>query len=239
MVSTHESGPNLEIDMTAAATRYAPDLIDDFTSHARVAALVGPQKFVLDIGCGGGFIAERLRNQGCHIIGIDRDPALLERARSFCDEVIEHDLEGDIGALNLPTAFDAVVMADVLEHLREPEALLVAAGNLLRPGGSVVLSVPNVAHVSVRLKLLFGKFDYATTGILDATHLKFFTRRSIEALLQRSGFEVRNLVAVGRFPILARLERSLMTRRFEAAAASLWPSGFAFQYVVKAVPRTQ
>jgi methionine biosynthesis protein MetW len=222
--------------LPADSVRYAPDLTDGFTSHARVAGLVGADKVVLDVGCGGGYLAERLTSRGCHVTGIDNDEVLLQRARTVCSEVIRHDLEA-VDTLDVEKRFDVVVMADVLEHLRVPEKLLAKAASWLRPGGFVVISIPNVAHVSVRLKLLLGRFDYGPTGILDQTHMRFFTRRTFASLLMGAGYEITNFIPVGRFPILARFETSLSLRRLETAAAAAWPNGFGFQFVVRAKPR--
>lgn len=222
--------------MATNSERYAPDLTDDLTSHARVASLVGTNKVVLDIGCGGGFIAERLKSQGCQVTGIDNDEVLLRRAQTVCSEVIRHDLEA-IDTLVVAKQFDVVVMADVLEHLRAPEKLLAKAQSWLRPDGFVVISIPNVAHVSVRVKLLLGHFDYKAVGILDQTHMRFFTLGTFRSFVEAAGYRVTDFVPVGRFPILARFERSMWLRRLEAAAAAGWPGGFAFQFVVKAEPR--
>jgi 2-polyprenyl-3-methyl-5-hydroxy-6-metoxy-1,4-benzoquinol methylase len=196
---------------------------------------VGADKVVLDVGCGGGFVAERLKSQGCQITGIDNDEVLLRRAQTVCSEVIRHDLEA-VDTLVVSKRFDVVVMADILEHLRAPEKLLAKAKSWLRPNGFVVISIPNVAHVSVRGKLLLGHFDYTTYGILDQTHLRFFTRRTFASFLDASGYKITDSIAVGRFPILSRFEGSMWFRRLEAAAAARWPNGFAFQFVVKAEP---
>ena len=221
--------------MSADSVRYAPDLTDDLTSHARVAGLVGANKLVLDVGCGGGFLAARLTSRGCQVTGLDNDEVLLQRARNVCSEVIHHDLEA-VDTLDVGKRFDVVVMADVLEHLRAPEKLLAKSASWLRPHGFAVISVPNVAHVSVRLKLLLGHFDYQSTGILDQTHMRFFTRQTFVSLLTEAGFEISDFIPVGRFPLLARFEKSLLLRRLETAAAAGWPNGFGFQFVVRAKP---
>src|SRR5205823_7166679 len=99
----------------------------------------------------------------------------------------------DAGVPPLEGGFDAIVCADVLEHLRDPAAALAAVRHALAPDGEVVISIPNVAHLWVRLSLLAGRFDYAERGILDRTHLRFFTRRTLLALLARAGLAVDEL----------------------------------------------
>ncbi len=222
--------------LTTERLRYAPDLTDGLTSHARVAALVGSNKHVLDVGCGGGFLAERLALRGCVVTGVDNDPALLQRAQTVCQNVIRHDLDA-LDGLDFQEKFDVVVMADVIEHLLNAKALLAKAASWLQPSGFVVISVPNIAHISVRLKLLVGRFDYSQNGILDETHVHFFTSSSISSLLTQAEYETSDIVPVGRFPVLARFEHHLWLRRLEAAAASVWPGLCAFQFVLKATPR--
>jgi 2-polyprenyl-3-methyl-5-hydroxy-6-metoxy-1,4-benzoquinol methylase len=222
--------------MPSDSVRYAPDLTDDFTSHARVAKLVGADKLVLDIGCGGGFLAERLAARGCQVTGVDNDEVLLKRAQTVCREVLRHDLDA-VDSMDVSARFDVVVMADILEHLRVPEKVLAQARSWLRPGGFAVISIPNVAHVSVRLKLLLGRFDYGPTGILDRTHLRFFTRRTFTSLLAEAGYEISDFIPIGRFPLIARFEHRLWLRRLETVAAAAWPAGFAFQFVMRAKPR--
>jgi glycosyltransferase involved in cell wall biosynthesis/SAM-dependent methyltransferase len=157
----------------------------------KIARLVGRDRRVLDVGCAHGYLAEVLTAQGCRVIGIERDPEDAARARAHCDLVIEHDVEDPGWVAHLPERdFDAVVLSDVLEHLRDPAALLRRIGGVLAPGGMIVASVPNVAHVSVRLELLLGSFRYESLGILDATHLRFYTRETLEALFAECGFAV-------------------------------------------------
>src|SRR5437016_12769572 len=101
--------------------------------------------------------------------------------------------DGEIPALD--GAFDAIVYGDVLEHLHDPARVLAALNRGLAPGGQAVISVPNVAHLWVRLSLAAGRFEYADRGILDRTHLRFFTRRSLGALLTGAGLRVERLTA--------------------------------------------
>ena len=134
---------------------------------------------MLDVGCAHGYVAEVLVRQGCRVVGVERDPEDAARARRHCEEVVVADLDtpGWADALGA-RRFDVIVFADVLEHVRDPAAVVRRACDLLAPGGMLVASIPNVAHVSVRLELLLGSFRRETLGILDATHLHFFTRET-------------------------------------------------------------
>ena len=140
--------------------------------------------------------------------------------------------------------FDVVVFADVLEHLVDPAAALELARSLLAPGGCVVASVPNVAHWSVRLDLLRGRFDYRELGIMDATHLRWFTAENLKRVFRSAGLEVEQYAgSAGLWMSDYENRRPFKwlgaARREQLVLAGLrrWPGLFACQHVVKAVPR--
>ena len=161
---------------------------EDQTSHGLMMALVGANKRVLDVGCSTGYLAKALREHGNAVSGIEYDQASADKARPFLDHVVVGDLEAPGIYDDFEDAsFDVVVFGDVLEHLRDPLPVLRGARRLLVPGGSVVISVPNIAHGDVRLALLRGKFDYRSTGLLDETHVRFFTRSNLDAFVKLLG----------------------------------------------------
>ena len=143
---------------------------------------------ILDVGCASGALGQALKaRQWCEVIGIECVPEVADLARSALDQVYV----GDVARIapSLPEAhFDCIVMADVLEHLVDPGVVLTALRPCLAPGGRLVVSVPNVRHWSVVRGLLEGRWDYAEAGLLDRTHLRFFTRDSIERLLRTTGY---------------------------------------------------
>ena len=171
------------------------DLANPNSSVTKIAELVGHGRLVLDVGCAHGYIAEVLKAQGCRVFGVERNAADAAQARAHCEQVVVADVEAPGWVEELPVRdFDVVVLSDVLEHLRDPAAALRRLRGLLRPdGGFVAASVPNVAHVSVRLELLLGSFRYEDLGILDHTHLHFYTRDSLEALFTACGFAVESI----------------------------------------------
>jgi GT2 family glycosyltransferase/tetratricopeptide (TPR) repeat protein/SAM-dependent methyltransferase len=151
---------------------------------------------VVDVGCAAGRLGEALKaRQSCRVVGIEHNPVAASAARTRLDCVIEGDAE------NLewpfpPHSFDAVVCGDVLEHLRDPLAFLREVRDWLRADGVVVISLPNVRNHTVIRGLLEGDWTYEPAGLLDHTHLRFFTRREIEKLLYRAGFGVPALIPV-------------------------------------------
>jgi cephalosporin hydroxylase/SAM-dependent methyltransferase len=168
-------------------------------TYARVARRVGTGRSVLELGCATGGFSRCLVDQGCRVTGVERDPWAARQAREHCEEVVVADLEGDEWATRLASRrFEVVLLMDVLEHLAEPLRCLHHARALLAPGGVLIVTLPNVAHASVRLQLLAGGFDYTETGLLDRTHLRFYTRRTAERLLLDGGFVVETLERVER-----------------------------------------
>lgn len=151
---------------------------------------------VLDVGCGVGMLGESIKSrQSAEVTGIELDEFSAVKARERLDRVICGDVERELSALS-GELFDCIVFGDVLEHLAAPRGVLKHAASMLAGGGAVVASIPNVAHHSVISSLLEGNWTYEPAGLLDDTHLRFFTRREIEKLFYRSGLEVEALEIV-------------------------------------------
>lgn len=175
-----------------ASSKYGVDIDsgDLGTSHGLMLDLVGADRSVLDLGCAEGDLARALAGRGCHVWGVEINPEAAQRARPDLKGLVVGDLEVlDLTAL-FDAPFDVVVLGDVLEHLRDPLKVMRQVKHLLVPGGSVVASIPNVAHAAVRLSLLTGRFTYGPTGLLDETHLRFFDRSAVEQLVRDSGLIV-------------------------------------------------
>ena len=157
------------------------------------------------------------------------------------DKLVVADLDAGLPAeAENEGPFDIVVAADVLEHLRAPDQLLRELHAVCTPDAVLVASVPNIAHWYPRLRIGLGRFDYDHRGILDATHMRFFTWRSFAALAYRAGWRVEERASTGLpLEILDRDAGRGMTRSFvgrtvraiDRSARRLWPSLFAYQYV--------
>jgi 2-polyprenyl-3-methyl-5-hydroxy-6-metoxy-1,4-benzoquinol methylase len=162
-----------------------------YSSHYYFQRLTGSSQDVLDIGCGEGFMAEKIAARGNRMVGIDvlDQPARIEAFDKYISSDLSHGLGTAVQELG-GTMFDKILLMDVLEHLASPETVLQQARGLLRPSGRLLLSVPNVANVTVRLALAFGQFNYTERGILDKTHRWFFTRKTARRLLEANGYEV-------------------------------------------------
>ncbi len=152
---------------------------------------------VLDVGCGCGATGQYLKNhlRVKEVIGIEINPEMAQQAKTILDRVII----GDVQQIELPFAqhyFDCIVCADVLEHLYDPWSVLIKLKNHLKDAGCLLLSVPNVQHWSMIARLLAGKWDYQNEGILDSTHIRFFTKKSLRGLIQRAGLQIEKISGV-------------------------------------------
>jgi methionine biosynthesis protein MetW len=184
-----------------AVTRYSytVDLEDLNNSHTLAALSVPAGSRVLDLGAADGSVARALNERRCTVWGVEQDELSASAAAHVCQRVIQADLESDDVWRSLAgESFDAILALDVLEHLRDPKAALRRAAAHLRPGGFVVVSLPNVTHAAVRLSLLQGHFQYTETGLLDYTHLRFFDRASAERLMADSGLVIAERLRVSR-----------------------------------------
>ncbi|MDD5448668.1 MAG: methyltransferase domain-containing protein [Actinomycetota bacterium] len=220
------------------------NLSDSNSAHTKEIELIGYGKRVLDFGCATGNVAKVLKERGCYVVGIEIDPAMAEEAAKVCDRVIVCDLDTvDLVAEVGEEKFDVCLFGDVIEHLKYPSRLLAQARDVLESGGYIVVSVPNIAHASVRLMLLEGRFDYADMGILDDTHLHFFTRQSISDLLESCGYLVETVdfteQEVPEYRVREALD-PLGISNFEEVVKSFahWEAK-AFQYVLKAFPASE
>ena len=147
---------------------------------------LGAESSVLEVGCGRGATAALIRERfGCRTVGIELNPEAALAAESRLDRVIR----GDVQTVEPAETFDAIVAFELFEHLTDGQAFLERAAGWLRPGGRMVFSVPNVGHYSVVEDLIAGRWDYIPMGLLCATHVRFFTRRTLEDWLDAAGFD--------------------------------------------------
>ena len=174
---------------------------------------------VLEIGCGGGgFIASlKASREGVHAVGIEAVPSVAEQARKVFDEVLALPVEQAFAQLG-ERRFDCVVANDLLEHLVDPWAVLRLMSGVLAPGGCVVASIPNVRHWPT-LNALFmqGRWDYADAGILDRTHLRFFTRKSLPDLFGPAGLRLERVEGINASPLPWKIQwvNRLLAGRFD------------------------
>ncbi len=164
------------------------------SSLSVLASLVAPGSQVLDLGIGSGALGRTLAAQGSQVDGVTLNPAERDEAAPAYRrlEVLDLEVPGWEQSF-VAQPYDHVICADVLEHLREPERLLRACQRLLKPGGWLLMSIPNAAYAGMVAELMHGNWNYGPEGLLDRTHLRFFTRRSFTRLLQAEGWQVERI----------------------------------------------
>ncbi len=216
---------------------------DSQSSHGMMLDLVGRDKRVVEFGCATGYMSRWLIAAGCRVTGVEVDPVMAAQARAICDEVIVADLDTRrIVDLLQGSAYDVAIFGDVLEHLRDPWRVLDETRYVLAEGGFVVISIPNIAHGNVRLALLHGEFDYQDLGLLDNTHLRFFTLKTVRELCLRAGYQIerteRTKAALfATTDTMPDLDPALFDPALIGEIASD-PEHDTFQFIVRALPQS-
>jgi 2-polyprenyl-3-methyl-5-hydroxy-6-metoxy-1,4-benzoquinol methylase len=220
---------------------------------------------VLDVGCGSGLHGDVLKRELGHVVtGVDNSTVSIEKARTRLARAFIGDVTkpGEYSLASKDEKFDLILFSDILEHLYDPKQVLVEHTKLLKPGGHVVVSIPNIAIWQARLTILLGRFTYHDTGTFDRTHIRFFTRRTISELLAGAGLEqlrrrispgisrplvpfVKQLYAkagaIDQQPDSPSIMNSEPYRQYmrwlypaERLLCRMWPTLLAFQFIVLA-----
>ncbi len=211
-----------------------------YSSHSLVLNMITGAGVVSDVGCGEGVFAAKLAERGSIVTGIDMLSAPVHGR--ILEDYVRCDLSRGLDEA-LPrlgsSRYDCVLLLGVLEHLPDPNGILRQCRPLLKDSGRLIVSLPNVANITVRLMLLFGRWDYTDRGILGRTHLRFYTRRTGRELLERSGFEVTGM-SMSVMPlelVLGIAPRSRLMRVLSAllaAATRLMPGLLGYQTIFTA-----
>ncbi len=205
-------------------------------SHMQIVGAIAPGSRVLDLGCSQGLLARPLREKQVRVTGVDARPPHL--VSEDLEDYHQRDLELPV---ELPTGriFDYVVVADVIEHVRNRTQLLRSVRRYLKEDGRLLISTPNIALWFYRLSLLVGRFEYGPRGVLDWTHVHLYTRDTFRRELQRAGFRVteERVTALPFEVVFESTGRSRAVRkmaRLYHALARLWPKLFAYQIILEA-----
>jgi 2-polyprenyl-3-methyl-5-hydroxy-6-metoxy-1,4-benzoquinol methylase len=169
-----------------------------FSTHSHILELIGKDKTVLDVGCNKGYIGEHADKTNT-FYGLEYDEVALKIAKGIYTDVQQYDLNNLKKVDFKVQKFDVIIFADVLEHVLYPDQVLEYFKTYLADGGYIVISLPNIANWQVRLNMLFGKFDYTETGIMDRTHLHLYTFKSAQKLAASQDFVVTEVRAGASF----------------------------------------
>lgn len=198
-----------------------------------------PQSRILDLGCGPGTLGQYLAGSGHILDGVEYDASSAKAARKYYRQVVVASLESELLADVLPIqTYDYIICADILEHVREPSFVLNQLTSMLVPGGRLLISMPNVAHAGLIASLMAGEFTYGPEGLLDETHLRFFTRSSLFGWLSEHGFKAR---------LAERITMDVRDSEFAHRYVDLFPpavqrallaqpEALTYQFIVEAMP---
>jgi glycosyltransferase involved in cell wall biosynthesis len=211
------------------------------SSHGQIISWLSqrPPSRILDVGCADGRLGELLRLSGHTVFGVDsiKQDGVEERLDGFVESDLSHGLPLEAGE-----DYDVIVAADVLEHTVSPGEVLANLATALAPGGVVLVSVPNFAHWYPRIRTALGRFDYDRRGILDAGHLRFFTRASFERLVGHAGMRVRQRATTG-LPVEVATRggdvpsaAEHIVARIDHIGVALWPTLFGYQFLFELEP---
>ncbi len=208
-------------------------------SLARIARLVRPGSTVLELGPATGYFTRHLAEAlNCTVDCIEFSPEMADMARPFAREMLVGDLDYiELSEHFAPASYDHVIAADVLEHLKNPWRVLSGCRSLLAADGSALLSIPNIGHAALIAELIAGRFEYRDEGLLDRTHLRFFTRASIVDMLRRTGFRPRMISRIEWRPEMTEFERNLdaLSPRLRDCLLA-HGDALTYQFIVEAAP---
>lgn len=216
-----------------------PAVIDN--SHSQLIRMIPKGAKILDVGCASGILGEYMANVlGCDVVGLDFDSTALAIAmqRACYRKLIQVDLDSfSASILREDDCFDAIVFGDVLEHLRDPAALLGELSSFLTPEGAFLISLPNVAHGSIKLNLLLNRFLYSEEGLLDRTHLRFFSLATILDFCDQNRFRIESFSRV--FAPIYGMEQKVPAGEIPDAVLYMVedsPESWVYQYVFSLTP---
>ena len=190
--------------------------------YQQIAKRITSSSRVLDVGCGTGELGRSLNGNQCNVTGWDLKLDRAHANREAYQLLEEHDIEKQgFGS----EKYDVIVFSDVLEHLNDPEKVLEKSRESLNAGGMILVSLPNVAYMDNRVGLLKGNWNYTDAGILDRTHLKFFTLLTAEQLLVSAGFRIQEIEP--EIPVI----RSAWKSNIFSILSQAWPGLFAIGWV--------
>lgn len=222
---------------------YSIDITTENSSHTKLLKLVGKGKTVLEIGCATGYMTRYMKEElGCQVSCVEIDAESAEKARPYCREMVVGDIESfDLAEAFNTKKFDVIMMADVLEHMKDAAGVLPVLRRMLHDDGYLLLSIPNGAHGSMALEILDGKWQYRNEGLLDRTHLHFFDKDNLSILLDESGFLISRLERVIIHPRDTEMKTpwDSYPRDVTAYLEKVNPEFQTYQFVVKSYPTTE
>lgn len=197
---------------------------------------------VLEFGCATGYMGHYLNEQKkCTIVGVEKDSASAQKASRYYKKIIEGDLDNPAVLNAIDGQYDVVLFVAILEHLIDPKKVLSQIRQFVKPNGMLIVTLPNVAHWSIRMMLLKGNFNYSDYGILDRTHLRFFNLKAAQALVADAGYEIigTSIDPDSGLPLFNGIVRRLpFGFTFLKLLYNLAPNFFGYQILITAKPQS-
>jgi len=207
-----------------------------FSSHSTILKILGDgrNRTLLDVGTADGKMAINFDSQGWIVTGIE--PDLGDQTRASDLGLTVHHMGFEQAVLAMNETFDVIVFADVLEHFSDPWGQLSSALKLCHSESRVIISIPNIAHVVPRFRLAIGKFDYEDRGIMDRTHLRFFTKKTILELISQSGLQCETLQSTPTpiellYPNLSSTRSGQLLLTLNSRLSRIYPSLLGYQFL--------
>lgn len=213
---------------------------DPFHTHMKLLNRVSHGSRVLEVGCATGYFTKELIRKNCTVIAIESDNQAAKIAKKNTQaKIIVAGINHIDKFLSKYKKFDVILLADVLEHLVDPFTALALLKKYLSKNGKILISVPNIANFSIRLQVLLGNFNYQDYGILDKTHLHFYTKKSIEDLLKKVNLEITHFDVISGFEVSKIYRKTIgriifrikPIRYIEYVITRLLPSIFALEFI--------
>jgi O-antigen biosynthesis protein len=196
-----------------------------YSTHTQIVQFIDGQKKVLDVGCADGHLSKKIQSNNSEVVGIEIDQIAAKEASKYCKELICGDVESTELSDKYISYFDFIIFSDVLEHLKEPLMVLKRFKKYLKDDGYVIIALPNISNWRLRVKFLFGNFEYEDKGLLDRSHIRFFNEKSAKKLLQDADLEIYKFdLTVG--------DVKKRYAKFFHYIGTLWPNFLAYQFLI-------
>lgn len=176
-------------------------------TQRKIIELVGNDKKILEVGSSTGYMTKLFFENNCFVDVVEVDKVSAKKAKKYAKKVISLSIEDEKVLKEIENSYDFIILADVLEHLVDPLAILKNLEKITTKNTKLIISMPNIASWVMRKQLFFkGDFDYKESGILDKTHLHFYTPETLKKLLRESGWNVKEVIGtITRLPFEAKL----------------------------------
>lgn len=208
-------------------------------AHSVIMRKIPANSRVLELGSASGYLSGYMEQKlACRVTGLEFDLNATRIAEERTSEVhtVNLDAENALDLAKSSAPYDVFLAAAILEHLKYPERLLQSARGMLTDDALIIVSLPNIAYWQMRLRLLMGKFDYEDYGVMDKTHLKLYTRKTGQELLEQNGYQVIDFKTSG--SLIQQLANRVARGMGNESAPEILPSLFGYELIYFARPKT-